>query len=169
MKFANGVAYNLAKIDWAVAFYLTWEFESRIASTDFSEQRRESDFNNLLGSICVRHKLHRRNLAYYRKTEWGKSGRAHYNALLARQGTKNVSPDLIVESAAQLWRPHGLAEIQPFDKNKHLQSVIYAAKQEFDAFHNPRVHPEYFSPALNTLLFRLKDSAPENSIASFAN
>ena len=169
MKFANGVAYNLAKIDWTVAFYLTWEFESRVTSTDFSEQRREADFNFFLAALCTRHQLQRRNLALYRKTEWGKSGRAHYNALLARKGTKGVSPELLAESATELWRPNGLSEIQPFDKNKHLQSVIYSAKQEYDAFHNPRVHPEYFSPALNTLLFRLKDTAPKNSIASFAN
>jgi hypothetical protein len=167
-KYLNGVAYNLAKIDWSVAGFVTWEFESRVASTDFSEQRRENDFTNFLGAVCVRHKLHRRNLAYYWKTEWGDSGRGHYHFLIARRGTQNVKSPILATSLKELWLPNGHSKIEPFDKSKHLQSVIYNSKTEFDTSGHSRFHTEFFSPALNTMLFRLKDSAPAIPVDSFA-
>jgi hypothetical protein len=104
---------------------------------------------------------------YYRKTEWGDSGRAHFHFLIARHGTENVASLLLAATMMELWQPHGRARIEPFDKAKHLQSVIYNSKTEFDVSGHPRFHNEFFSPALNTMLFRLKNTAPEQPISSF--
>jgi len=167
MNCLNGVAYNLAKIDWLLTCHFTWEFDSRVADTDFSEQRRKEDLSRLLGSTCGRFKLRIRNLAYYHKTEWGKSLRGHCHLLLARHGTKNVAPELLASDLKESWLKYGIAVIEPFDKKRHWEAVSYSSKTEKDANGHPRFHPEYFSPALKTLLLRLKDASPANSISSF--
>jgi hypothetical protein len=168
MRFSNGMAYNLAKIDWLLTCQFTWEFESRVKNTDFSEQRREEDLSQLLSLSCVRLKLRKRNLAYYHKTEWGKSLRAHYHFLLARHGTKNIAPEIISEVLSELWQPRGIAKIEPFDKEKHLQVVIYASKTEFDSSGHPRFHSEILSPALKSLLRKKTEAIPDNSTTSFS-
>jgi hypothetical protein len=65
----NGVAYNLAKIDWAVFATLSWDNNSATRYTEAAEQIRREDFSRLIGHACGRLRLRPRNLAIYGKTE----------------------------------------------------------------------------------------------------
>jgi hypothetical protein len=154
-KEPNGMAYNLAKIDWAVFGTLTWDNDSATANSEAAEQIRQRDFNRLIWHTCNRWNLRQRNLAIYGKPEWGGGMRGHYNFLVACHGTKNTPPELLAKTMQEIWsRKHGIAKIEPFDAKRQWQGVSYQSKQEFDASGNPLWHREYISRALKAMFWK---------------
>ncbi len=158
-KELNPIAYHLAKVEWAVFGTGTWINDSATAYSQAAEQIRQQDYHRLIWHTCRHLNLRPRNLAIYRKTEWGGGMRGHYNFLLARHGTKDTPPQLLAATVQDYWsKRHGLAKIEPFDAKRQWQGVAYQSKFEFDANGN-RLEPyEYKSDALKALFWKNADA-----------
>jgi len=159
-KELNGMAYNLAKIDWALIGHLTLDDDFTAGYSEAAEQVRRELFYRLINHTCGCLKLRPRNLAFYAKPEGDKIKRCHIHFLIARHGTKGRPLELMAATMQDYWsKRHGLAKIEPFDANRQWQGVAYQSKFEFDANGN-RLEPyEYKSEALKALFRKNAESA----------
>lgn len=160
----NPYAYHLEQIDWLIFGTLTWEQDALTSYTQRAEDLRRKDFYRLIGLTCGRLGLRTRELAIYRKTEWGKGKRGHCNFLIARYGTHNVTASELAKTLQDAWtwggKPLGRAKIEAFDSQKRLEAVTYQSKREFDSRGNELWMPEDFSPALKKLFLRTASATP---------
>jgi hypothetical protein len=78
--------YRLSSIDWYIFGSLTWDGDNRRKDTPLAEKYRKRDFNDLLGAFCGQFKIRRKNLPFYKATEFGESGEAHSHFLIAKNG-----------------------------------------------------------------------------------
>jgi len=99
----NAYAFHLARVEWSVFGTLTWRDDARTRDTRASEQLRSGDFHWLIGMTCGRLSLRPRNLAIYRKTEWGLAKRGHCNFLIGRRGTEKTTPLQLANTLQDLW------------------------------------------------------------------
>lgn len=134
----NPLVYHLHDIDWAVFATLTWNNDA-ISSFYYSdaEQLRRKDFYGAMLLTCAKHNLRVRDLQWYCKTESGPNQRAHVNVLIGKQGLKDVAPFDFARIMQNVWTtgryPKGLAKIEVFNPELHLNGIAYQAKNEFDS------------------------------------
>jgi hypothetical protein len=149
----NPVAFQLVRICWSVFGTLTWDRDAATWNNEHSEKIRQTDFHRLVGNTCGRLRLRSRELAVYAKTEWGEGERGHYNFLIGRQGTKNVSPKIIAATMLGIWlKEHGRAKIEPFDAIRQWQGVKYQSKLESDVHGQPICPAEFISTVLRAMI-----------------
>lgn len=150
----NPYAYHLAKVDWSVFGTLTWEQDIFCDYTLDAELLRRGDFYWLICVACKKLKLRQRRLAIYRRTEFSQGMRGHCNFLIAKRGAEKVTSRELAHTLTRIWTQEswkGLAVIQPFDIERHLNGITYQSKREFDSFGNELWLFEEFTPALKRL------------------
>ena len=160
-------AFHLAKLDWAVFGALTFNSDFLRGESVGAQRKRVDLFSRLLGKTCERNHLRRRNLAIYRKTEYGSAMQAHFHFLIAAKGLGACSPEQFAQTAQELWtKPgpfrnsvggwHGRweAKIEPFDASRHWEGIAYQAKIERDARGNRLELDEYLSGKLKGLIHK---------------
>jgi hypothetical protein len=159
-KNLNPIAGHLEKISWAVFGTLTWDNDSDTRYAIATERIHRKSFQWLVCKSAARLKLQTRNVAYYGKTEWGAAMHGHYNFLIARQGTENVSPEALAATMQDIWTAQRRrAEIEPFDPNRQRQGVRYQSKLEFENTGEPICPAEIISRALNVMLRKNAEAA----------
>jgi hypothetical protein len=154
----NPMAYHLAKIDWSVFGTGTFEHDWLTFNTAKAEDFRQIEFFSLIGCLCAKHRLRARNLVFYGKTEWGENRRGHFNFLIGRRGTEKISPEILAASMQELWtsgeRRRGIAKIEPFRQDWHLEGILYQSKYEHDAYGEQLPICEVLSPMLEKVIRR---------------
>ena len=134
----NPLAYHLHEIDWGVFATLTWDNDA-ISSFYYSdaEQLRRKDFYWAMLLTCTKLNIRVRDLHWYYKTESGPNQRAHVNVLIGKRGLKDVTAFDFARIMENVWTtgryPKGLAKIEVFKPELHLNGIAYQAKNEFDS------------------------------------
>ena len=154
--------------NWFIFGSLTWEKESRRLDTPRAQKYREYDFNCLINIFCKNFKLRPKNLTFYRTTEFGKGGDAHFHFLMEKSCLVHLMPELCAKALQTLWtselRPFdskckgiGTAVIEPYNKSKEETGVKYCLKRQFTEFGQHRERYDFLSKPLINLM-KTKDS-----------
>lgn len=163
MKPPHPYAYRLQNVEWFLFGTLTWENWGRQKNTYAAESKRTKDFNDLVAVFCGIMKLRRRQLAFYKATEFGKSGQAHFHFVIGKSGCEHLSADECAKVLTELWEKRlerfdsnfpgvGKAKIVPYDKAEERPAVDYCLKREFDENGNEYERHDYLSPKLIKLI-----------------
>jgi len=150
---------HLEKIKWSVFGTLTWDNDSDTRFAPSTERKHKKDFLWLVCKSASRLRLQTRNVAYYGKTEWGAAMHGHFNFLIAEQGTKNVSPEVLAATMQEIWSARRRrAEVVPFDAQRQQAGVRYQSKLEF--VNGEQIcTAEIISRALSAILLKNADTA----------
>jgi hypothetical protein len=136
----NPIAFSLVQFDWAVIGHASFEKEHLTYRSDESEKLRKKEFTRMLGVTCNEFNLRAYNLLFYCKSEWGSGGRGHIHFLIGSRGTEKVTPVQLASTMHGIWANgpfrRGGAQIEPFQKEKLYEAVLYQTKHEFDASGN---------------------------------
>jgi hypothetical protein len=156
--------YSLNRINnWFLFGSLTWERQSRRNHSYAAEYRRRIDFNYLMALFCIRYKIRRKALAFYKATEYGAAGEPHYHFLITKNACEHVSPDECATALTNAWRytlkPYdydhygiGTAAIVPYEDSKDLPGVQYCLKREYNEFGIEWDRDDFLSPRLMKIL-----------------
>jgi hypothetical protein len=161
--------------DWFLFGSLTWEKESRRCDSPRAQKYREDDFNTLMNMFCKNFKLRPKNIAYYRTTEFGAAGEAHFHFLITKNRLADFSPESCANALERLWtrelKPFdskcpgiGMAEIKPYDAAREDRGIKYCLKREFDEFYQPRERYDFLSKPLINLINTNNSNLPDASL-----
>lgn len=147
---SNPFSYHLLKVPWSVFGVLTWEWDAATTNTPAAAAIRRMDVWRLLRLICRPFGLRYRNLATYRKIEYGRAYRGHCHFLVASLGLGDVKPDELSRALQNEWTRtgKGRAEVEPFDPKRQAAGVDYQTKLELNSWGEQLLPDEEFSPAL---------------------
>lgn len=169
-------AYHLGKVEWGVFGTLTFGSSWLTSQSLRAKAVREKLFNDLLKETCKRCGSRYRNLAVYRKTEYGGAMQAHHVFLIAAKGLYPSTPEQFATTSQTVWSSGQMlagsgkrlwqAVIEPFDKARHWNAVTYQAKMERDASGKWIELEEYCSGKLKRLFHEA--NAKESSEPGFA-
>ena len=169
-------AYHLGKVEWGVFGTVTFGSGWLTGQSSWAKAEREQLFTDLLQETCKRCGSRYRNLAVYRKTEYGGAMQAHHVFLIAAKGLYPASPQLFAETSQAIWKEGQVFEesgkglwqavIEPFDKARHWNAVTYQAKMERDASGKWIELEEYCSGKLKRLFHEA--NARDSSESDFA-
>jgi len=157
-RYFNPIAFTLGKFDWKIFGTGTFDRDFLADNYDSAEKLRQIEFDRLITATCARHGLRTRNLIYYGRTEFGNGGRGHYNFLIGEHATETVSPIVLAATMQNFWSNgafrRGIAKIEPFRKDLHLEGVLYQSKYEYDSKGNRLSIDEILSPMLKKVISR---------------
>ena len=167
--------YSLIKINWFIFGSLTWAYEYRRTNSPKAAWYRRRDFDQFINAFCGQYKFRKKNLAYYKATEYGTFGEAHCHFLIAGEGCDYLEPETYCTSLKNLWenqlmafdynkRGMGTADIVPYDKAKEYPGVKYCLKREYISRDEEREREDYLSKGLKKLI-----KATDSSISSDRN
>jgi len=178
--------YSLNKIkpeDWLIFGSLTWKWLSRRIDNPRQKHFRDAEFNHLMNVFTVRMKrlfpkrpqLRKRDIAYFKTTEYGAAGEMHVHFLIARDRLEHLDAETAADTLETLWvetlRPSGYdwpsvgtAVVKPYEAAKEEEGVKYCLKREFDENSQPREPDDFLSPALMKLIGRKSSQQPDVSL-----
>ena len=169
--------YSLNRIkpeDWFLFGSLTWKDESRRNYDSYKGSKyREDDFNRLLNVFCMHFKLRAKNIAYYRATEYGMAGEAHFHFLIAKTHLEHLAPAICAHKLDTLWTKDlipfdsilpgiGTADVRAYDPTLEYRAVKYCLKKEFDQCGQPRERYDCISNSLKQLILFKEPPKPSD-------
>jgi hypothetical protein len=181
--------YHLNKINWLIFGSLTWANEHRRKYSPIANWKRNNDFNDFINIFGGQFKFRKRNLCYYKATEFGGAGEVHCHFLIAREGRDHIEPDIYCNYLNDLWvnqmqasdsslKGMGTAFIVPYDESKQYPGVKYCLKREFISRDEEQEREDYLSKGLiklikannlNISVERNFNSAPDGNRADMLN